>query len=75
MYEDYHLAYLVRSGVMSMHTVTLLMTIWNAQWTLSSLYSLKYFLLITTQDFHYITAHVHGRLHPAKSNTGSQIYC
>ncbi len=32
----------VRS-VLSLHTVTLLMMIRNAQWTMSSLYSLKYF--------------------------------
>ncbi len=33
----------VRSAVMSLHTVALLMSIQNAQWTMSSLYSLKCF--------------------------------
>ncbi len=35
----------VRSVVMSLHTITLLMMIQNTQWTISSLYSLKYFSL------------------------------
>ncbi len=33
----------VRSVLISLHTVTLLMMIWIAQWTMSSLYSLKFF--------------------------------
>ncbi len=37
--------YVRRVGV-SLHTVTLLMTIQNVQWTMSSLYSLKLFLLL-----------------------------
>ncbi len=37
----------VRS-VVSLHTVTLLMTIWNTQWTISSLYSLRLFF-----TYHY----------------------
>ncbi len=41
----------VRSGV-SLHTVTLLMTIWNAKWTMSSLSSLTFFPC--TSNYSYV---------------------
>ncbi len=38
------------SVVMSLHTVTLVMMIQNAQWTMSSLFSLKFFLILKNVD-------------------------
>ncbi len=39
----------VRVVVVSLHTVILLMTIWNSQFTMSSLYALKFFPLVHAQ--------------------------